>query len=131
MTRPLFALFVLLTTSALAAPELPVEKAIAIAQKHLKERNAGGAFITSVKLETENARRSSFRWAVEWSEPIALDETKKETGIEIAMDGTLVSIVKGPANRDPVTGKSDPNGPTGLSNPRTRTTRPSILDLKR
>jgi hypothetical protein len=30
-----------------------------------------------------------------------------------------------------MTGKFDPNGPTGLQNPRTRTDWPSILDLKR
>ncbi len=131
MKLALFALAAL-TATAFAGPTLPVEKAIVIAQQHLKERGgAGSAFITSVKLQPTTARGSTFRWAVEWSQPIVIDETKKETGIEIDMDGGLVSIVKGPANQDPVTGKFDPNGPTGLSNPQTRTKRPSILDLKR
>lgn len=126
MKRFLFALTALFAAAAFAAPQLPVDKAVTLANQHLKERGATGAtYITSVKLE------AGPRWAFTWSEPIAIDETKKETGIMIAMDGRLVSIVKGPPNKDPVTGKFDPNGPTGLQNPRTRTDRPSILDLKR
>jgi hypothetical protein len=126
MKLPLFALASLFTVSAFAAPELPVEKAVALANQHIKERGAAGStYITSVKLE------SGRRWAFVWSEPIAIDALKKETGLMIDMDGGIVSIVKGPPNKDPVTGKFDPNGPTGLQNPRTRTDRPSILDLKR
>lgn len=121
-----FALASLFAATGFAAPQLPVDKAVALANQHLKERGAAGStYITSVKLE------AGPRWAFVWSEPIAIDETKKETGLMIAMDGSIVSIVKGPPNKDPVTGKFDPNGPTGLQNPRTRTDRPSILDLKR
>ena len=128
MKLPLFAFGSLLAATAFAAPELSVEKAIALANQHLKERGAtGSTYITSVKLEPGTPQR----WAFVWSEPIAIDEVKKETGLMIAMDGSLVSIVKGPPNKDPVTGKFAPNGPTGLQNPRTRTDRPSILDLKR
>jgi hypothetical protein len=132
MKLPALVLALLTATGAFAAPQLPVEKAVSIASKHLKERgNSGGAYITSIKLEPDTVQRSSFRWNVTWNEPIALDELKKEVGVVIAMDGSLVSLVKGPPNRDPMTGKYDPNGPTGLQNPRTRTDRPSILDLKR
>jgi hypothetical protein len=132
MKRALFAFALLTAASAFAEPLLPVEKAVSIASKHLKERgNTGGTYITSVKLEPDTAQRSSFRWSVTWNEPITLDELKKEVGVVIAMDGSLVSLVKGAPNKNPVTGKFDPNGPTGLQNPRTRTDRPSILDLKR
>ena len=126
MRFAVFAVASLLAATVFAAPQLPVEKAVALANQHLKERGATGAtYITSVRLE------NGPRWAFTWSEPIAIDESKKETGVVIAMDGSLVSLVKGPPNKDPVTGKFDPNGPTGLQNPRTRTDRPSILDLKR
>lgn len=119
-------------SSALAAPTLPVDRAVALAHQHLKDRgHAGKYYITSVKLEAANARRSAYHWSVDWSAAIPVDELKKEVGLEIAMDGTVVSIVKGPANKDPMTGRFEPNGPTGLQNPRTRTKRPSILDLKR
>lgn len=132
MKLPIFALALLTATSGFAAPPLPVEKAVSIASNHLKDRgNAGSTYITSVKLEPDTVQRSSFRWAVTWNQPVVLDKLKKEVGVVIAMDGSLVSLVKGVPNKDPMTGKFDPNGPTGLQNPRTRTDRPSILDLKR
>jgi hypothetical protein len=131
MKFPIFAIALLFAASAFAESLLPVEKAVSIASKHLKTRGNASAYITSVKLEPDNLQRSSFRWNVTWNEPITLDELKKEVGVVIAMDGSLVSLVKGTPNKDPMTGKYDPNGPTGLQNPRTRTDRPSILDLKR
>lgn len=127
-----FGLAILLAASASAAPALPVDQAVALAHQHLKGRDGSGKYyLTSIKLEPDNARRSSFHWSVSWSEAIPLDELKKEVGLEIAMDGTIVSVVRGAANKDPSTGKYDPNGATGLQNWRTRTDRPSILDLKR
>jgi hypothetical protein len=135
MKTSLFA-FALLGAAALATaapngPTLPADQALALAQQHLNSRAASaGFYITSLKLETLDLKRSAYRWAVEWSEPVPVDSTKKETGIEIAMDGSIVSLVKGPPNRNPRTGKFDPNGSTGLQNPRTRSDRPSILDLK-
>lgn len=132
MKLALFTIAMLCAATVFAAPILPVEKAVAIANKHLRERGAGSQyFITSIRLEPDTVRRSSFHWAVTYSESIPLDEVKKEVGLEIAMDGSIVSVVKGQPNKDPLTGKFDPNGPTGLQNPRTRTQRPSVLDLKR
>lgn len=118
--------------SAWAAPTLSVDAAAKLATAHLKERGlTGQVWITSLTLEADNIQRSNFRWVARYSSEVALEANKKETGLEIAMDGSVARVVRGPANQNPETGKYDPNGSTGLQNPRTRTDRPSILDLKR
>jgi hypothetical protein len=114
-----------------AAPALSAAQAVALAQAHLQERGlAEQHYISALKLESGDARRSAYHWAVTWSTPVPVSDVKKELGLEIKMDGSIVSLVKGPANRSPTTGKFDPNGPTGLQNHRTRANRTSILDLK-
>jgi hypothetical protein len=115
-----------------AEPQLGVDQAVKLAQHQLKERGlTGQVYITSVTLQADNLQRSAYHWTVKWSREVELDAEKKESGLEIAMDGSVTRVVRGPANKNPVTGKFDPNGPTGLQNPRTRADRPSILDLKR
>lgn len=135
MKLPLFALAAALavTGSALAAPQLPIDQALTLAKTHLATRNASPDqyYISEIVLTASDVRRKSFFWKVTWSESIPLNEVKKETGVEISMDGTLVSVVVGQPNKNPTTGAYDPNGPTGLANPKTRSDRPSILDLKR
>ncbi|HEV7869021.1 MAG TPA: hypothetical protein VGO90_15140 [Chthoniobacteraceae bacterium] len=122
---------VLCTASLSAAPALSAAQAVAIAQASLHERGLTAAhYISALKLEAGDARRSKHHWAVTWSTPVPVSDVKKELGLEIKMDGSIVSLVKGPANRSPTTGKFDPNGPTGLQNHRTRADRTSILDLK-
>ena len=97
MKLTLFTLGILAAASTFAAPPLPADQAVALANKHLKERGASAdIYLTSLKFEPTDVRRSQFRWSVDWSQPIPLDESKKEVGIEIAMDGSIVSLVKGP-----------------------------------
>jgi hypothetical protein len=116
---------------AAAAPSVTAVDAAKIAQDHLKERGLAGQYhITSVALEAEDVRRSAYRWTVRWSDPITLTSEKKELGLEITMDGKIVRVVRGAANKDPLTGEFDPNGPRGLKNHRTRSDRPSVLSLK-
>ncbi|MEA3207992.1 MAG: hypothetical protein QOE70_1049 [Chthoniobacter sp.] len=128
---PVAAAFLVASLATAVEPAFPIGQAVAVAQQSLKERGLEGKYyITSVKLAADDARRSSFHWAIDWSDSIPVSELKKEVGLEIKMDGSVVSIVKGPANRNPSTGAFDPNGSTGLQNYRTRADRPSILNLK-
>jgi hypothetical protein len=128
----LLAIAILLAGSfAEAAPTLPIAQALTLAQQSLAERGLADKYsVTSVRLEPDSVRRNTFHWAISWSEAIPISEVKKELGLEINMDGSVVSIVKGPANRNPTTGNFDPNGATGLQNHRTRSDRTSILDMK-
>ena len=126
-------LLLLLAAPALAwaAPSLPIEQAVKIAQDDLKSRGlTGQVYITSITLEPDSVARSAFHWSIKWSAEVALNEEKKESGVQVSMDGQVARIVKVPPNRNPETGKFDPNGNTGLQNHRTRTDRPSILDIK-
>ena len=128
---PISALLLAAFTSAEAAPALPIEQAVAIANSRLKERGFHTApHIVAITLQRGTGKRGGSQWFVQWSDGIAIREGVKEVGVNIGMDGSLTSIVKGPTNRDPVTGKFDPNGPSGLQNHRTRADRPSILNLK-
>lgn len=129
-TLPMIAALLAAPMFAWAAPKLSAEQAAKLAQAHLKERGiAGQVFIRSITLEGDSQGNGGY-WTVKWSGEIAMDNEKKETGLQVSMDGSLARLVKGPSNRNPVTGEFDPNGSTGLSNPRTRADRPSILDLK-
>ncbi len=123
-TLPALAVAILAPALAWAAPQLGIEQAVKLAQDDLKSRGlTSQVYISSVVLEAGH-------WSVKWSGEIVLSPEKKESGLEIAMDGGLARIVKGPANRNPLTGTFDPNGASGLENHRTRSTRGSILDLK-
>jgi hypothetical protein len=50
--------------------------------------------------------------------------------MQINMDGSIVRVVRGAANKNPETGQVRPERSDGLQNHRTRSDRPSILDLK-
>lgn len=110
-----FSLFLL--SSALAVPFLSVDQAANVAQQHLKERGlAGDRYVTSLVLEKDSVARGERYWYARWSESVKLEERKKELGVRINMDGSLVRIIEGPAAQP--------------KNYRTRSDRPSILDLK-
>ena len=131
MRRLLVALFlaVSLTTVTYAAPQLSIEQALKIANDTLKERNLNGQYwITGITLEPTSMSRSQFVWVVRWNAPISLEESKRETGLEIQMDGTYARYV----DKASVTPASVgvPAERAALSNHRTRSDRPSILDLK-
>jgi hypothetical protein len=121
--------FAPLTSSA--APGVNIVEAAKIAQDSLKERGITGDYhVAALVLEKSDVRGSSHYWSVRWSAAIPLSEEKRELGMQINMDGSIVRVVRGAANKNPETGKFDPNGPTGLQHHRTRSNRPSILDLK-
>jgi hypothetical protein len=108
------AAFAILTLGAVAAPALPIDKALAIAQRDLLDRGlAGRIHITSIGLETGSVFGGKKVWVATWSEPIRRDDRKSETGIQVNMDGSAARLVKAPA-----------------SAPGRDTRRPSILDLK-
>ncbi len=120
-TLRLLALIALLgSTAAVAAPSLPIDRAAALAQAHLRERGLEGqVYVTSLALEIEALARRTPYWYARWSQSIAGDEKKRELGLRINMDGSFVRIVEAPnASRE------------ALRNHRTRSDRPSILDLK-
>ena len=122
---------VLAPLSSIGAPELPAERAVKLAQDDLKGRGFSEQYhIASLVLQKRDVRGSGFYWAVNWSSAIPLTAEKKELGLQIGMDGSLVRVVRGAANKNPQTGTFDPNGSTGLQNYRTRSDRPSILNLK-
>ena len=129
----ILTLIVLLGTAANAAPEIPIEKAIKIANGWLKDAGkSGDTFIAGASLDPTSVGQGQFVWAIRWNAPIALDERRRETGIEIAMDGTVAryvdKVVSGSASTPGAVGV--PESRAELLNHRTRTTRPSILDLK-
>ena len=119
MMKPLHLVLAVLalTASALAAPSLRIDQAATIAEKHLKERGLDGSrFVTSLSLDRDSLRSKERYWYARWSENVKLEERKTELGIRINMDGSIVRMVEGPASQP--------------KNYRTRSDRPSILDLK-
>jgi hypothetical protein len=92
---------------------------VKVAQQYLKEQGmADKYYISALTLESTDMRRASFRWYARWSESVQLSEDRRELGVQIDMDGTLARVVEGREGR------------AGLQNHRTRSDRPSILDLK-
>jgi hypothetical protein len=86
MAAPLF--------SADEKPALPIDKALAIAQQHLKDAgHAGDTAIVSLAIERAALGSSKVHWYAKWSPPFPLDGGRKALGLEIAMDGTATRIV--------------------------------------
>ena len=122
-----------LASATFAGPALPIEKAVKIANEWLKDAGQKDAnFIAAISLDPTALTRSEYIWAVRWNTPIQLDDSKRETGIEIAMDGTVARYVDktSPATVSTPGGVRVPADRAALSNHRTRSDRPSILDLK-
>ena len=116
MKTPLTTLLALaaFALTANAAP-LPIETALGLAQKDLKDRGlAGQVSIVSLSLETGAIMGGKTYWFARWSKSIDLGDQRRESGVQINMDGSVVRWVKAPAK------------------PRQHDhTRPGILDLKR
>ncbi|MHA3773522.1 hypothetical protein ACXR0O_18465 [Verrucomicrobiota bacterium sgz303538] len=111
------ACIAVLASSVVAAPQISIDQAISLAQQHLKERGLDGdRYITSLALEKDSITRGNQYWYARWSESVKLEDRKTELGLRINMDGSVVRIVEGPAAQP--------------KNYRTRSDRPSILDLK-
>ena len=75
-------------------PALPIDKALAIAQKYLADGgHAGGTAISSLAVEREAFGSSKVNWFAKWTPTIVLPDGRKELGLEIHMDGTFARIV--------------------------------------
>jgi hypothetical protein len=90
----LFALS--LSATALSAekrPELPLEKAVALAADYLKSIGQDkDHWIASISYERESMMNNNYKWFVKWGPPINIGG-RKELGLEIAMDGELARAV--------------------------------------
>ena len=130
MPRFFACIFLLSFVSAgVAAPALSIEQALKIATDSLKERNlTGQVWITSLTLEPTSLSKAKYVWVAHWSSPISLEATKRETGLEIQMDGTYARYVDKTSITPATAGV--PADRAALQNHRTRSDRSSILDLK-
>ena len=90
--------FLALPAIAAAAPELPVDQALKIANGYLKENSRKDTWITSIALEATTMNSGRNVWAVKWNAPVILTDTKRETGLEIAMDGSYARYTVKVAN---------------------------------
>jgi hypothetical protein len=132
--KSLLTALVLTTVSGLmsahAAPPLSIDKALKIANDYLKENGRTDTVITGINLEKTSIGGSKTVWTVRWEIPVLLSDTKRETGLEIAMDGSYARYTEKIANKNTPATAGIPADRAELSNHRTRSDRPSILDLK-
>ncbi len=118
LTLSLVALFAAVSL-AQAVPALSVDKAASLAQKELVDRGlASHIYVFSLTMRQDGVMNKEWYWFASWSESIPGDNRTKEVGMRINMDGSTIRVVEGPGSVD------------ALRNPRTRSDRPSILDLK-
>ena len=117
-------------TAANAAPPLSIDKALKIANGYLKENGRSDTAIAGINLEQTSISGGKAVWAVRWETPVLLSDTKRETGLEIAMDGSYARYTEKIANKNTPASVGVPADRAALSNHRTRSDRPSILDLK-
>lgn len=74
-------------------PELPLEKAVALAVDYLKSLGQEkDHWIASISYERESITNGEWKWFVKWGPPIKL-EGRRELGLEIAMNGELSRAV--------------------------------------
>lgn len=116
-------------TLASAAPELSVEQALKIAKGYMKEYGRD-TWISSITLAPISMGQSTQVWAIKWGSPVLIDDTKRETGIEIAMDGSYSRYTERLANTKTPGEVGIPAHRAELSNHRTRSRKPSVLDMK-
>jgi hypothetical protein len=119
----------LLVSPVQAAPEVSIDQALKIANSYLKENGRTGAWISAINLEKPSVGGSAV-WNVKWNSPVAIDDTKRETGIEVSMDGNVARYTEKVSNANSPSVVGVPADRAPLSNHRTRSDRPSILDLK-
>ncbi len=102
MKSLLFALWaILVSTSALRAeaPAISAESAVKLAQEQLTSRNLQGKhYISSLKLEKGSITSKQVRWVAMYTPSIPLGD-RKELGVEIGMDGSVVRLVNKEAKK--------------------------------
>src|SRR6266511_558394 len=74
--------------SAQAAPPLSIDKALKIANEYLKENGRTDTAIAGINLEKTSLGGGKTVWTIRWETPVLLSDTKRETGLEMAMDGS-------------------------------------------
>ncbi len=89
----LIALVFLGMAQAQAAPELSFEQAAKIASDYLRDQGLSGKHhISSLALEPSTLMRKKFDWVAKWT-PSVDHGDRKETGLQISMDGSVARIV--------------------------------------
>jgi hypothetical protein len=93
----LAALFLTVSAFADSAPPISARQALDIAEKNMNERGIGkDVYIVSVTFTHDSLLGGEAYWFVKWSHPIpATDQTKREVGIKVRMDGAATRLVKG------------------------------------
>jgi hypothetical protein len=85
-----------LSATAVAAdkrPELPLEKAVAIAVEYLKAAGQDkDHWIASISYERESMTNATYKWYVKWGPPIDIGG-RRELGVEISMSGEMARAV--------------------------------------
>jgi hypothetical protein len=91
-------------SAADAAPSLPIQKALELAQQVLTASGDGDhVFITSVFFRKDAVFLPKSVWEVLWSRPINGSKPGKfEMGVEISMSGDVTHLIKGKLNVAPV-----------------------------
>lgn len=81
------------TFAAEKRPELPLEKAVALAVDYLKSiGQEKDHWIASISYERESMTNATYKWFIKWGPPIQLNG-RKELGIEIDMSGEMSRAV--------------------------------------
>lgn len=128
--KKLLLLALALAPLAHAEPSVSIDEALKIAKKYLKE-NDRSVFIKSLSLDPTSLAKNQYVWSAMWNAPVMLEGDKRETGVEISMDGSVARFVEKVGSSTATPGSVGvPASRAELSNHRTRSTRPSILDLK-
>ncbi|MEI8341704.1 MAG: hypothetical protein WCH43_09245 [Verrucomicrobiota bacterium] len=82
-------------------PALSIREALDIAEKAKAVRaNGDQVFIVSMTLERTSMLNGKTVWIAKWSGTLPANKpSDRETGVQIAMDGSVKHIVKGPADK--------------------------------
>ena len=102
MKRLFFALCAaIVCTSAVRAeaPAISAERAVKLAQEQLTSRSLQGKhYISSLILEKASITSKQVRWVAMYTPSIPLGD-RKELGVEIGMDGSVVRLVNKEAKK--------------------------------
>lgn len=80
------------------APQIPIAKAISIAERAINERKLD-VYIQSAALERASFTSSESYWIIKWDHPVpAINPRNREIGMKIRMDGSSVRLVKEPGS---------------------------------
>ena len=79
-------------------PALPIRQALDIAEKARSVRESGDkVYVASISLERAAMMSGKLVWFAKWSSSLpANNPAQREIGVEIAMDGSVTHMIKGP-----------------------------------